>query len=290
VKSAIDDFDPSSSKIRLGKPEHISTKIGQSCEVPLHQQLFEEEREILHNFKARHDICKSYSDEFIISCLWARKYDDARTLKLLQDNYQWRKTNGFEKIPTTDEMIPIIRALSYIYCCIPGTRDKQGGGLMYSVIKKDFEIGKEPLTVANMKKWTVWFYIVGNMMDGVDIMRNGMTIIQDMSEFSWNHFDIDTQKQLNVVTLFPFRVKRFVILNPPSFFHAIIKICKTFMSTKLLNRIESTTKVKDILNYVREDQLWTTFGGDVEYDPAKWVDHLIEFSRKHKSTLAVPLQ
>jgi len=136
----------------------------------------------------------------------------------------------------------------------------------------------------------VWYYFVAMFCDGMDSMRNGLTIIQDVGEFGWNHFDLETQKQLNIITIFPIRIKKFFIINPPTIFNAVIKICKTFMSTKLLDRMETTTKVKDCLNLVSADQLWSGFGGNVDFNTAMWADHLLSWSYKNEGRMGIPLQ
>jgi len=287
VKSHIEDAG--AGKIKKGKPDVVVLTLGQSVELPLRQQLFDEEWEILQGFKSKNEISKSYSDEFIMCCLWARKYDEARTLKLLQENLQWRKVNGFEKIPSIKELEEIFREMVFFNCIIPGARDKNGGGVVYLSIKKEMQFGKEPWTINGLKKWIAWYYYVGIFYDGLDSLRQGMTVIEDISELGWNHFDLDIQKQLNVTSIFPIRLRRCIVINPPAIFNAMIKITKTFMSAKLINRIETTNKVKDLLNFVSADQLWTQFGGNVDYSPLSWADKLKTWGYKNESHYQVPI-
>jgi hypothetical protein len=287
-RSHIQDSD--TGKIRKGRPLEIVLRPGQGVNLPIRQQLFSDEWESLLNFKSKHDaICNSYSDEFLMCCLWARKFDESRTVKLIQDNFQWRKANGFEFIPTTKEVEDICKGMASLNCIIPGARDKNGGGIFYSGYKKDLPMGKEPLTAQSLKKWIVWWYFVGIFQDGVDSLRNGVTMIQDLTEFGWIHFDLDIQKQLNVMSLFPIRVRRIVMYNPPVIFTAVGKIVKTFFPAKLMNRMELTHKLKDISNYVSADQLWTKFGGEMNHDTHGWSEKLIEWGNKNDEHYRIPL-
>jgi len=289
VKSHIEDTG--AGKIRKGKPDGFVIKVGHAgIDIPLRKQLFDDEWETLQNFKSKNEICKSYSDEFIMCCLWARKLDEARTLKLLQENLQWRKVNGFMNIPSIREIEGIISSLSLMNCMIPGARDKNGGGVMYTIVRKEFIFGKEPFTVEFLKKWIVWFYFVGIFFDGMDSLRHGITIIEDITEFGWNHFDLDVQKQMNLTSIFPIRVKRFIMINPPVIFNAIIKIAKTFVSAKLLDRMETTNKVKDCTKYVSTDQLWTQFAGEIDYSPKDWTEKLIAWSHQNEANYQVSIQ
>jgi len=287
VKSHIDDEGP--GKTHSGKPDRVVLKIGQGVNLPLKEQLYEEEWDILQKFKAKNDISKYYSDEFIMVVLWSRKYDEQRTLASLQENLNWRKANGFINVPTTAEIEPILRLMCRDNFSIPGARNKAGGGIHYAVVKKDFIIGQEPLTGANLKKWIVWFYFVGMFYEGIDSYRNGITLIHDSSEYTWNHFDLETQKQMNVSTVFPMRIHKFLIINPPSIFGALIKICKTFMSAKIISKIE-TVKVKDIGNYVANDQLWKHFGGDLDASGEQWIELILDFAYKNEARFAISLE
>jgi hypothetical protein len=287
-KSVIQESE-NAHKIKKGHPAAVVHKIGQLQDLPLRQQLFDDEWETLQDFKAKHaDLCKNFSDEFLMSSLWARKFDHERTVTLLQLNIKWRKDNGLTHIPKTSEIEQLVRQMNLSWQ-IPGARDKKGGGIYYMVFTKDIVFGKEPFNVPNLKKWILWYYTVGIFHDGVDALRNGFTVIEDLAEMGWNHFDIDTQKQLNTTEIFPLRFSRVLVMNPPAIFGAIVKVCKTFMKAKFLDRFETTTKLKDIQSYVDPKNLSTRFGGDVEFSASDFAEKIIEYGKKHDATLGVPL-
>lgn len=289
-KSNLRDSD-AGGKIRKGRPEIVVLRVGLGVHLPLRQQLFSDEWEFLQTFKSKHEsLCKSYSDEFLIWSLWARKFDESRTITLLQENFQWRKANGFEIIPSAKEVADIAKIMAPLFTYLPGSRDKTGGGVFYSSYKKDLAYGKEPLPVASLKKWIAWFYYVGIFYDGIDSLRQGMTIIQDLSEFGWIHFDLDVQKQLNLIHIFPLRIKRCVMYNPPVIFTAVAKIAKTFLPAKFMSRIETANKLKEIVNHVAPDQLWTKFGGDVNHDCMNYTENLLDWGYKNEEHYRVPIR
>jgi len=158
------------------------------------------------------------------------------------------------------------------------------------IMGDDMQIGKEPFTINTMKKWLAWLYFVGIFHDGVDYLRNGVTMIEDLTGYGWKHFDVDFQKQMSAmwVDTFPLRVKRILVLNPPMIFGAIIKICKTFMKVKMLERLEVVEKQKDLKKWVDDDKLPTFFSGTSTFDHAQWVKKLREFAAKNEERLVAP--
>jgi len=192
-------------------------------------------------------------------------------------------------IPTISELNDAIGKLTMNFQ-IPGARDKIGCGIMYMIMGDEMVIGKEPYTIATMKKWIALFYFVGIFHDGIDFLRNGITMIEDLTGYGWKHFDIDFQKQMSAIWVdtFPLRVKRILVLNPPMIFGAIIKICKTFTKMKMLDRIEVIEKQKDLKKWVDQEELPTFFGGTSTFDHAQLVVKLYEFAAKHEERLIAP--
>jgi len=263
--------------------------LGETCDIPLQDQLFEDEWKNLQEFKKQSEVTKYFSDEFIVSCLFARKFDFKRTTELLENNLKWRKANGFMTIPSTQEIKPLLDIMT-MYVQIPGARDKNGGGVLYFVMDDRLEIGKEPWTIPTLKKWSAWFYYVGIFNDGIDFLRNGLTTVQDLTGYGWKHFDIDFQKEMSSfwVDTFPIRMKNILCLNAPLIFGAVLKICKTFMKGKMLNRVEAVDKPKDLRKWITEENLLEKFGGSVQYDHAAWSKRVMDWAEKHEERLRAP--
>jgi len=255
----------------------------------LRDQLFEEEWQALQDYKKQYENAQFYSDEFLVACLFTKKLDLKRTSELVENNLKWRRTNGFMTLPSMKELSPVFDLMTMNFQ-IPGARDKNGCGIAYMIMKDDMRFGVEPYTITTMKKWIAWFYFVGIFHEGVDYLRNGITMIEDLTGYGWKHFDIDFQKQMSSIWVdtFPLRVKRILVLNPPMIFGAIIKICKTFMKSKMMDRFEVLDKQKDLKKWVDDEQLPIFFGGTCEYEHSEWVKKLRQFAETHEERLIAP--
>jgi len=90
-----------------------------------------------------------------------------------------------------------------------GTRAKDGTGITYVTVE-DMEVGKEPWTIPNVMNWFSWFYYVGIFCDSIDLLRNGVTMIEDLEGFGWKQFDLEFQKKMSAMWTdnFPLRVKK----------------------------------------------------------------------------------
>jgi len=287
-KSDLTESQMTSTKLS-GRPACVQSKPCQVCDVPLSEQLFPEELKALEEFKKQCENTKYFSDEFVITCLMARKFDTKRTTELIENNLKWRRENGLMTLPSIKELESVLEKMTMNFV-IPGARDKLGAGITYMIMSEDMEMGKEPYTLNTMKKWIAWFYYIGIFHDGIDSLRNGMCIIEDLTGFGWKHFDVDFQKQMSSIWVdtFPLRVKRLLVLNPPVIFGALVKILKTFFKGKMLDRIEVVDKPKDLRKWVTEDQLSGVFGGAVQYDHKMWVKDLRAWAERNEERLRAP--
>jgi len=286
-KKAKDDDDDTEGKgkLRDGAPAGIVPVLGVSCKHGLKEQLFPEEWQALQDLKNNYELCRNYSDEFLVSCLFARKLDLIRTHSLLQNNWKWRKDNNLINIPRYSDFPP---DMLKFWMSVTGSRSKNGAGLTYSKIR-NLVINQEPFTIPTMQKWILWMYSVGVFREGFDYLRHGIVVIQDMDGYGWKHFDIDFQKKMSGMwqDVFPMRVKGMYILNPPAIFDAVMKIAKTFNKSKVMERIEIMAK-KDLTKYVDKTQLLEDFGGDLPFEIEKREADLKEWLKLHEERLLAP--
>jgi len=284
-KEEDEDFD---SKALTGIPAAIKDKIvpGSTVHLTLREQLYDPEWELLQNFKAKNgQLCSNYSDEFVMSCLFARKLDTDRALTLLQNNLKWRKEKGLLNIPKLSELD--IRQFNP-YFSIPGSRTKTGNNITYLSLAK-LTPGVEPFTIASLCKWMAWYNYVGVFADGMDGPRHGIYLVGDFSDMGWKNIDVDYNKTNAALwqDVFPGRPKKFLILNPPLIFSAIFKIMSTFLKKKLVDRFTSV-EVKDLPKYIDKSNLTTNFGGSLEYSHDQYIANLKEWCTKHEDRLIAP--
>jgi len=63
---------------------------------------------------------------------------------------------------------------------------------------------------------------------------------------------------------FPMRVKKVLIINPPSIIETIISTVRLFMKKKIMDRISIVSR-EEILEFIDADQLSQEMGGNIEY-------------------------
>jgi len=196
------------TKIQKGIPDGIKVELGKYCQIPLKDQLFPHEWQALQDLKTNYEICKNYSDEFLMASLFSRKLELVRTHTLLQNNWKWRKDNNLVELPKLADIN--IEGLLHSWLIIPGARTKDGYGLTCFEIGT-MEIGKEPWSHANLTKWFVWYYTIGIFVEGMDYLRNGVVIVEDLDGFGWKHVDLEFNKKMSSMwtDTFPMRVKKF---------------------------------------------------------------------------------
>jgi len=214
-------------------------------------------------------ICSHYCDEFLYSALFARKMDIARTMELIEHNWQWRVANGFEEIPPMDDLD---WEFSKTNMMIPGTRTKDGHGIVYWQIK---ESDPGALDVSKIMRWAAWFYLSPGTMVGMDVARNGAFLIQDLDGLGWRHIDIKFQKKIMELYQdnFPARLHQSIQLNSPYILKMMIGLLRPFVKKKMLDKFFIGSQ-GDILSFVDKDQLWENYGGNLKYDHPQWVDEV----------------
>jgi len=285
VEKDEDDFDELPT---CPFPKGIKEKLvpGSIVDIPLREQLLDNEWEALQKFKAAHaDICSNYSDEFVMACLFSRKLDGERAIALLQNNFKFRKDKGFMNIPKYSELHP--DSSNTILIC-HGARTKEGSPIMYMYPAANL-VGQEPFTVAGLTKWTVWWNFVGVFADGMDGLRNGTALVLDLKDYGWKNFDLEYQKMHSNLHVdnFPGRSRKILVVDPPLIFSAIFKIAQTFLKAKIVARFQTITRAT-LANSVEKDNLVPAYGGTKEYSREQFINNLKAFCAKHEERLITP--
>lgn len=271
-----------------GIPKGIADKIvpGSYCKLGLREQLFDHEWEALQKFKEKYsEISALYSDEFLMSCLFARKLDLERSHALLQNNLKFRKEKGLMNIPKMSEVD--LRAMDP-FMGIPGGRSKDGNGVIYLNMGESVP-GQEPYTVPTLSKWMAWFNYVGIFAEGMDFFRNGLYLVCDMNDFGWKNFDTEYNKATASLwsDIFPGRPKKFLLLNEPIVFTAIFKLMKTFMKAKIADRFEPVDQ-KDLPSLIDKSNLLVKFGGSYNYTKEQYMECFRNFCAANEERLIAP--
>jgi len=234
--------------VNRGVKEGVQIKAGECCYLGLEEQLFDDEKRVLEEIKKKAtDLCQNFSDEFIMSCLFSRKMDVPRTIELLKKSVQWRKENNFTEIPKFDDIPSQFWTLIHH---IPCSRDKAGRSIRYTH-PAAIHPNVHPWVPHTFKIALTWYHYVGMFTDGIDGIRNGFHVINNLDSLGWKNFDIDLQKHnaALVSETFPILIRRISILNPPAIFNALWKIMKIFAKKKIVDHLVVEKSIEREVDY-----------------------------------------
>jgi len=208
--------------------------------------------------------------------------DIQRTVKMLKSHIKWRISNGYGKIPEW-ERIDKSFLHSNIGMMIPGTRSKEGNSILYfkmsNLIPSEFGI-------KTIVDYVIWNYSVGTFLNGLDFHRDGIIVIGDLQGVGWKNIDFGLQKKINSALMdnFPLRIKKVLIIHPPSIVNALLSCFKLFMKKKLMDRIE-VAQPEVLENYIDSDNLWKEFGGNLEYTSDNLIQSVTDYNPTKKLKL-----
>jgi len=234
---------------------------------PIEDELFEEEKEVLRQLR-EWELSKHFSDRFMMIVSFTCKLDVNRTKELLKKNWEWRSTNGFVNVPSFSE-VPKDLITSDTFFIVPGTRSKKGQSLAYMQVR-NFVPGQ--YTQEGLLKFLIWCWNEGFESERMDAFRNGVIIVQDMTDMGWCNIDMLLIKNLMQVAqeYFPHRVKKILLVNPPGIVKLLLKLASVFVHQKFMKAIEVITP-EQILEFVDADVLPVKFGGNLEYGSQEYL-------------------
>eukprot|EP01128_Nolandella_sp_AFSM9_P001797 TRINITY_DN12207_c0_g1_i1.p1 TRINITY_DN12207_c0_g1~~TRINITY_DN12207_c0_g1_i1.p1 ORF type:complete len:388 (+),score=96.86 TRINITY_DN12207_c0_g1_i1:168-1166(+) len=246
---------------------------------PLEEQPFEEELKALAYLKEQWPNHVHYIDEFLLSCLFSRKMDIARTIELLNENWEWRVEYGFENIPTPDD---IDFSVFKCYNSVPGARTKDDHGLLYFVMD-EYTPGEGAWTPENIIKWAAYYQLVGQYEKGVDISRNGLVMVQNLDGFGWKHVNMKMSSKLSAIfgEKFPMRIAGVWAVNAPSILKAVMFLMRPFTKKKMLDRFKNLGEIEELKKYIDEEQMLDSFGGKYHASNEDYIASMHAFVQSH---------
>jgi len=212
-----------------GKPETEKVELMKWNENNLDDEMFPSEKEALEILK-QSPIAKFFNDRFLLACLFTRKMDIDRTIKMLKSHIKWRVANGYGKIPDWNNIDKSFLA-SNIGMMIPGARSRDGHAVIYFQMSK---LIPSDFGVKTIVDYVIWNYSVGTFLNGLDFHRNGVIFIGDLQGVGWKNVDFGLHKKLNSALMdnFPLRIHKVLIIHPPPIVPALISCFRIFMKKK----------------------------------------------------------
>jgi hypothetical protein len=262
-------------------PTCLKPVVKQYVEQNLKDELFEDEWEVFQEMK-KSPAAEGYSDRFIMACLFARKLDIKRTEEMLNHNKAWRIENGFAQIPSFEALnMKLVEEGKFALKC-PGARGKNGEGIIYVKMGNMYpsKWGEEFIDLC--VQMTVWNGMRGGLWETMDYFRNGIMMIADLSDMSWDNVDMTLQQRMSSALLdnFPMRTCKIMILHPPWILNAFLGGLRLVIKKKVMDRVYVVDKPEDLLEHVERDSLLKEYGGELEYSIRDWCNFIEEQSAK----------
>jgi hypothetical protein len=264
-----------------GKPDTAKIELLKWNENTLEDEMFPSEREALEILK-QSQVSKFFHDRFLLACLYSRKMDIQRTVKMLKSHIKWRISNGYGKVPEWEKIDKSFLEAN-IGMMIPGTRSKEGSAIIYfklsNLIPSEFGI-------KTIVDYVIWNYSQGTFLNGLDFHRNGIVVIGDLQGVGWKNIDFGLQKKINAALMdnFPLRIHKVLLIHPPSIVPALISCFRLFIKKKIMDRIE-VSQPEEIENFIEKDNLWKEMGGNVEYNSENLIQSVTDYNPSKKLKL-----
>jgi len=241
----------------------------------------------------KNKVASQFNDRFLAAFLLSRKLDVDRTLKMLNANLKWRKSNGYETIPSFDSLNKDV-ITSGFGLKIPGARDRFGCGLLFCKLG-NMAPDKFENFDTEVLKWVIWNNSEGNLWEDMDFHRNGLTFVFDLKDIGWKNVDLRLQKRINsaLMDTFPMKVKHVLVVNAPGIFKSLLAAARLFVKKKVTDRIQLLDSMSDLKKYIDEDTLPVEFGGKCKYrmeDYLSFTKKMIESNPQHTPKLQVKNQ
>jgi len=232
--------------------------------------LSQEEESKLEEFK-RVPIAEGVEPQYLMLFLFAKKLIVLDAAKLLENNLNIRKKLDIP-FPVLKKHINPEIALKESSFSIIGKRDKLNRSISYlipqNLVPKDYDF-KEYLT-------TIFWNIDQSVNDDSSAHRLGMVVVEDLKNFSlFKHFDkrLNQHVEGKIENIFPGRIQKIYILNPPFYVKPLLSFAKTFVKNKIVSRVEIVKKEK-LLEDIDHHQLLPHFGGTYETTYSQYFDSL----------------
>lgn len=251
----------------MANPTSDPNNHGEGIELtPEEQAAFVELRDRIVNDP---NLAPSISEEMCVQGLMARKFEVDRAFDLLSNSVKWRKEQGIEMfLPLTQ---PILKELKTKKIIIPPTsRDKEGSQIVYykPALARKHEVKPKDFCIS------IYYLLQKSIRDPV-IQRKGFLFICDLRNTKLTQVDRKLVKSIldMLSNKFPARLKKVLLLEPPSFFNIAFRLIRPLIPAKYLEKV-ATAKIQDLLTYADSDKVLPDYGGTLAFDPISYLDQL----------------
>jgi len=136
--------------------------------------------------------------------------------------------------------------------------------------------GQWPDFAQNCVEWTVWNGMHGGLYESQDYFRNGIMMVADLSNMSWDNVDMSLQQKMSSALLdnFPMRTCKIMIINPPWILNAFLGGLRLVIKKKVMDRVYVVEKPEDLLDHIDAESLLREYGGELDYAIPDWYEFI----------------
>ncbi|KAI8907321.1 CRAL-TRIO domain-containing protein [Gorgonomyces haynaldii] len=166
------------------------------------------------------------NDHFLKKCLWAKHNDPKLCLPLVRNYTDWyRKTCGSPDVRLSIKDVHAF-LLTGIFVA-PLGHDNEGFPIIYMRPNKYYP-GKIPYQ--HVVKALV--FMLEHFTEDPLAAKYGFTFVCDMKDWGWSNFGVSyAERFFNILQgRFPIRLRKFVLVNPPSMFSMVWMIIRPMMT------------------------------------------------------------
>eukprot|EP01132_Coremiostelium_polycephalum_P000504 gene504-635_t len=233
--------------------------------------LTNEELEALNQFK-KEPIAEGIEDQYLMIFLFAKKLNVAKAAEVLENNLSVRKKLNIpfpvRKRDVNPEIAKKASSFSMISKC-----DKENRTISYiypsRIIPKEYPFNEY---IAHL----LWNVDQTAHYDS-STHRLGLIVVEDLKNISLlKNFDRRFNTLLNgksMENIFPGRIQKIYLINSPFFARPLLSFAKTFIKSKIINRI-SIIKKEKLTEFIEPDQLCVDFGGSLTLSYSDYFDSL----------------
>lgn len=214
-------------------------------------------------------LAQRVSDEMVVQFLMARKFEEPRAIELLTNSLKWRSEHGIGLyLPLNQSIASELKTKKVVIP--PQSRDREGSQVVYyrpGLAKKN--------TVSPHDFCISVYYLLQRCIRDPVTQRKGFLFICDLRGTKMSQVDRKLVKAIldMLSNKFPARLKKVLLLEPPSFFNWAFRIIRPLIPGKYLEKI-ATARLHDLPSYVEPDRLLVDYGGTLTFDASSYVDSL----------------
>jgi tyrosine-protein phosphatase non-receptor type 9 len=209
------------------------------------------------------------TEEMVVQALMARKFEVPRALDLLTNSVKWRREHGIGLfLPLTQSIVKELKTKKIIIP--PQSRDKEDSQVVYYKpgLSRKYPVSPNDFCLSV-------YYLLQRFVRDPLTQRKGFLFICDLRDTKVSQVDRKLVRAIleMLSNKFPARLKKIILLEPPSFFNFAFRIIRPLIPSKYLDKL-AVARIGELPGIVDTRLLLLEFGGTLMFDASAFIDSL----------------